>query len=343
MSSPASLIPANSAILVLGSLNAKAEDRYMKRSAIRPVQVIIENKIYPVAFFDSWGEFGVSSMAWRKQPPWTLFVSTGSDLIKLDTQTGQSHKFDIPMLKDIHEITIINNTLWLANTGLDEVIAFDIPNEQVIERRSLDKYRTMIESDIHKNGMANSDNGKLEIVDKFHCNQIFEGFDKNLYCLVHHVSGIQKIRRFTSKVVRTIKSQGDGGVINLSADKSKLLNLMAPHHVRKVQGFYWLFDSGNNSLNIYDRDWKIMKKIPTQGFGRGADISQHMDMFYAGISETRKRYLRVIPGAKQIPNMIQVFSIKKQRPIGEILLSDIEQVNNTYLISQEIANVLIKL
>lgn len=75
----------------------------------------------------------------------------------------------------------------------------------------------------------------------------------------------------------------------------------------------------------------------------GLWISEQLGFFYVGFSETRKHYLRLMPGAKQIPNMIQVYSIKKRKPIGEILLPNIEQVNNTYLISQEIARALINL
>lgn len=71
-----------------------------------------------------------------------LYVTTGSDLIELhvhreDAKVLRMTNFDIPQLKDIHEISLIDGVLWLANTGYDEAVAFDITRKEVIRRVSM--------------------------------------------------------------------------------------------------------------------------------------------------------------------------------------------------------------
>jgi hypothetical protein len=42
------------ALLVLGSLNANAQDRYLARSNVKPVQLIEHSGIWSISFFDFW-------------------------------------------------------------------------------------------------------------------------------------------------------------------------------------------------------------------------------------------------------------------------------------------------
>jgi hypothetical protein len=317
----------------LGSLNAKAADRYLDRKAVKPVTAIVEGEMLSVPLFDTWGELGMSSIAWHPENKDIFYASTGADLVKVDMKSGAHTVFPIPKLQDIHEMTVVGKTLWLANTAHDETISFDIAEEREIARISLDHYRVKINQEDAKE----EENVELEIVDKFHCNQAFLGLDGEIYGLVHHVTGKQTIRKFKDKVVRKIKNHGDGGILGLTCQSSIPLNLKAPHHVRVVAGHYWIFDSGNNTINVYNPKWKLRKKIPTKGFGRGADSSCRLGFFYGGISETRKRYLPMIPRSKQIPNMVQVISIKKRKVLGEIVIPAIEQVNNVYLVPRKTA------
>ena len=50
------------ALVVLCSLNSNFHDRKMERSQVKPVQAILDGEVVPIAFFDSWGEYGISSL-----------------------------------------------------------------------------------------------------------------------------------------------------------------------------------------------------------------------------------------------------------------------------------------
>jgi hypothetical protein len=49
-----SLMHPDEALLVLGSLNANAQDRYLAQSEVKPVQLIERSGIWSISFFDSW-------------------------------------------------------------------------------------------------------------------------------------------------------------------------------------------------------------------------------------------------------------------------------------------------
>jgi hypothetical protein len=132
-------------------------------------------------------------------------------------------------------------------------------------------------------------------------------------------------------------------VIDLNSGRVVQLGLRSPHNIRKIKRDYWVFDSGNWTINIYDQSWSLKGKIPTRGYCRGADISEDVGVFCAGISETRRRYLHFIQGEKQAPNMVQFFSIDTQELISEVVLSHIEQVNSVHVTSKDVALALLKL
>jgi hypothetical protein len=332
-----SFVPSDEAVMVLGGLNAKRQDRSLERGAVKPVQLLIDGEIKPVPFFNSWGVLGVSSLAWHPRNSLTLYVSTGAELTKVDLESRRVAELGVSNLRDVHEMTVIGDVLWIANTGLNEVIAFDVAQERVLKRMSLTVVGSdpKITVDVTKIG-----NGAAEVADGFHCNQVFGGFDGELYALVHHVSGKQLIRHMAGKF---IKSQGNGGVIDLITGDAVPLGLKGPHSVQKVRESYWVFDSGRSMINIYDPTWVLRETLPTKGWGRGADVSEPSGLFYGGVSETRKRYVNLTPRTRRAPNMVQVFSIESRAPISGTKLADIEQVNNVYVVSRETACALLDL
>ena len=144
---------------------------------------------------------------------------------------------------------------------------------------------------------------------------------KNEKCaLIHHVSGWQYYRILFEALV---KQQGDGGVLNLDTQEVFPLKLQSPHSVRLINGNYWIQDSGDRSVKIFDQKWKLLSTIELGGFGRG-------------ISATRKRYLKVIPTGKYLHNRVVAVDLEKRKTSGEVVIPNIEQVDNVYILDNEI-------
>ena len=327
------------AILVLGSINAKLEDRYIDRNALRSVQLITEKGIIPIDFFNTWGEKGVNAITWHPQDPLKFYISTGTDLIRFNLLTKEIIAYDIPNLIDGHEITVFDDTLWFSNTGMDEVIAFSISMQKVDRRINLqgliakwlrkaqeDKLDLPLPYSNFKSTALSS-----QIDDKFHCNQIIKGLDDEPYALVHHTSGKQFLHMVAQKL---IKNHGNGGVIRLSDGQRFPLKLYAPHSIQTVGNQYWVFNSGNFVINVYDQNWKLVTRFPSQGWGRGADVSFKTNLYYAGISQTRKRYLHLIPQDIHIPNLVQIFDTNTYKSLFNIPIENVEQINNVYVINK---------
>jgi len=321
-------------ILVTGSLNANKDDQYMSREEIRPVQLIMDNEIIPVRYFDAWGEYGASSFAWSEEDEDILYFTTGDTPYQINLENNEYESLEIKGLKDVHEIEMIEEKLWLSNTGRDEAVEVDLLTREISQRVSLNMLK-----DNKQINIDNNNEEDISIVEKFHCNQITTGYDNQLWALVHHTSGEQVIRKVANKL---IKNQGNGGVINLNNGEFINLKLKSPHSIRKIDGNYWVFDSGNSRLHIYDASWELIKKVNTAGFARGSDVTQK-GVVCVGISETRKRYLNLIKGGKSVPNMVQFFSGLTTETIGEIVIPDIEQVNNIYIINRTMAKKILSL
>jgi hypothetical protein len=328
------LLSAEEVLLVTGSQNANENDRYLDREQIRPVQLIIDNEVIPVPYFNEIGEFGVSSFAWDKENDGTIYFSAGETPYKLKLEEKLCQSLGISGLKDVHEIELINNELWMSNTGFDEAVSINLQEQDVSQRISL---KMLLENnDIDFDYTI--DQKDISVVEKFHCNQITTDYNDQLIALVHHTSGTQIIRKVANKL---IKNQGNGGVINLITGEYCDLKLKSPHSIRKITGNYWVFDSGNSRIHIYDKNWKLVKKIDTRGFGRGSDVLN--DIVCVGISETRKRYLNLINSGEKVPNLIQFFSSSTGESLGEIVIPNIEQINNVYTIKRSMAVKLLNL
>ena len=326
------LINPDKQILVIGSLNANPADREISREQIKTMQLIDENEqVVPVNFFNGWGDLGMSSMAFHPSDPFTLYLASSSELFKFDLKGKKYDKLDIPNLTDVHEISMIGQKIWISNTKHDEIVSFDIISNKVSERINLSDFK----SNAPEEG---EDEADVEVVDKFHCNLIFEGYEGDLYILVHHTSGRQLMKRIAQKF---IKSQGNGGVVNISKRKRYPLNFKAPHSVRKINQQYWAFDSGHFELKVYDRNWNFLRTIDTKGFGRGGDLDSTNNNYYGGVSETRKRYLGLFPGGEAVPNMVQVFNTKDYKLIGSVKIPNVEQINNVYCLQKDVADLLL--
>lgn len=319
-------------ILVIGSLNANPADREIKRETIKSMQIIDENNtILPVNYFNSWGELGMSSMCYHPDDIYTLYIASSNEIFKFQLKEKKIEKLNIPNLTDIHEISMIGNHIWISNTKHDEIVSYDVKENIIRERINL--------SDFKSNTLEEGEGEEgVEVVDKFHCNLIFEGYEGDLYILVHHTSGRQLMKRIAQKF---IKSQGNGGVVNITKRKRYPLNFKAPHSVRRINNQYWAFDSGHFELKIFDKNWNFLRTMDTKGFGRGGDIDAERNMYYGGVSETRKRYLGLFPGGEAVPNMVQVFSIQDYKLIGSINIPNIEQINNVYCLQKDVAELLL--
>lgn len=322
-------------LLIVGSQNANEKDRFLKREEIQSVQYLDgEGNFYPIKYFNSLGELGVSSICWENTNSLIWYYTTGTEIIKLNLETGSSKRYDIKKLRGVHEISIIQGVLWISNTYFDEIIAFDLEKEQIIERLKLKSSSSIVEK--LKEEEINPENQTRE--NKFHCNQVFESYDEKIMALVHHVNGEQLINRVAQ---RLIKSQGNGGVLEVKTGKTKRLKLKAPHSVRKVNGQYWIFDSGHAQLNIYSKDWQLLQEISMAGWGRGGDFSDAEKRFYAGVSAKRNRYL-AFNEENRGENMLQVFDYDFQLK-DEIVIPHVEQINNVYLISDKQLDLIRKL
>lgn len=119
MDAPPFPIPSGRRLVVTGSLSAKAQDRTLDRDSIRSVQVIGVDGAVPAPWFDARGDLGVSSFVFPAASDRVLF-STGADLVEVSPGAPGAVEIPVPDLVDVHEMTIVDDTLWLANTGRDE-------------------------------------------------------------------------------------------------------------------------------------------------------------------------------------------------------------------------------
>ena len=308
-------------LLILGSQNAKEADQRLTRDEIHPVQILRKDgTVEPVRFFDSWGRVGVSSIATVGPTSDELFISVNDYILRFNLRTQEKSRLAIERIGDIHDIHFINGLLWISSTEYDEAIAFDTDRDKVVRRVSLSRYREELDDD----------HAAQKVKDRFHCNQVFTDYEGRLSVLIHHISGWQFYKVLFEKFV---KKQGDGGVINLETDEVYPLGLMSPHTMRKVNGEYWVQDSGDFSIKKFDKAWNPVGEIELYGFGRGVDFSEKESVMYVALSATRKRYLNVIPGKAYEPNRIVVLNLETEELVQKITIPNIEQLDNIYILS----------
>lgn len=320
MNDTCKFIPPSHSLIALGNLNAKKQDRRLERSDILPVQVATSDGWIPIKGFSGYGDMGVSSMAFPERATDRVFFATSNELFCAHLTQGRVEQIAIDGLKDIHELSVFEDDLWVANTGNDEVIRVSISSLREVDRIFL------------KSNEKEPSRAGDNFVDRFHCNQVFFTENKQPVCLVHHVSGKQFFHKVAEKVLKT---HGNGGVIPLTPGASSIfLNLKAPHSIRRVADRYWIFDSGARFIRVYSLDWEQIHSIPTRGWGRGAAVTADNTYFFAGISSTRSRYLS--PGSEHVPNLVEVFSCVAMSKKAEVEIPNIEQVSNLYLVPTQV-------
>ncbi len=304
-----------------GAVNAMRIDRKMSRDDLAPVQVYVDDDFYPVPSMQTWGEYGVSSLAWQPAKPDRLFVSGGDDLRLVDAETGDVRVLPVGDLVDVHEMDAFGDHVWIANTGVDEAVAVDAATGTEAKRIPL-------------RAQESDDSSRA----RYHANQVFEA-DGHLHVLVHHVTGRQVVQRVAEKL---LKRQGEGGVLNLDTGDYLSLSLSGPHSVRVVGDTRWVFDSGQARLRIYDQEWQQVGEAPTAGWGRGAAISD-AGFLLGGSSPIRKRYLDVIPGAKEGPSTVEAFDLETRQAVAATVVPNVEQINNLYVMPRQTALRLIEM
>jgi hypothetical protein len=268
-----------------------------------------------------------------------VYGSSGNDLFRLDLADGTITDLGVG-LKDSHEITEIDATLWIANTGRDEAIAFDLATEKVTRRVPVRSARGTAAASPPAAAPDDGSGDHSETVDRFHANQIVRGLDGTLYVLVHHVDGKQIVKYVAQRLV---KMQGNGGVIELETGRPVPLALSGPHSIHAVSADeQWICDSRAGVLRVYDRDWREHAQIPCAGWGRGVSVSDATGRVYVGISSIRKRYLQVIPTSQHSQNMLQAFDIAGRTLVGETAVPHIETTNNVYVVSRVTAERLLR-
>ena len=334
-----SLVHPDEALLILGSLHAFAQDRRLDRSEVRSMQVVMDGEVRHAPFFDAWGEWGVVSFAWAPERAEMAYVATGTELLEVDLPERRVRDLGVPDLHDVHELTLMGRMVWIANTGRDEVVAFDAARERVAGRVQLSAYGATPQVVPRPVEDARPDlrlaNDVREESERFHCNQVLKGFDGHYYALVHYALGDSRLIRRAAR--RLMGRQGNGGVIDLNDGRVVPLGLMGPHTLRKVDDHYRVCDSGRSTVNVYDQDWNLKGKVPSRGWVRGADVSERLGIYYVGISQFRRRYMALNPTAHQTPNMVQAISTETGEPVGELILSGVERVTNVYVVHRAVA------
>lgn len=330
------LISDDEALLVLGSMYwntfAKEDNRYHSRDEIFPVQLVFGGEIHKLGYFQDWGELGVSSLAIVQDQGTVLYITTGADLVELRVAPEVStRRFDIPHLKDVHQIMLVDKMLWMANTGYNEAVGFDISKGEVTKRIALNVFRSPTS--------IKEDGEEGEEIDRFHCNQVFRGMDGKLYGLVQHIAGKMLAMRLLSKI---LVKPGNGGVIELEGGKRHPLWLKTPHTVSIVNNEYWVFSSRARKICVFGSDWKLKQEVETESFGRGADLSHKSGLFYAGQTEWRisreEREKLISEGVMTGGNLIQVFDQSTLECAGKIRIQEgIEQINNVYVLPRDLA------
>ena len=322
-------LDSSNALVITGSMSSNPEDRSLSRDQIWPVQVVIDGAAYVVPFFRAVGDLGVSSIAFvnPSNPSAPVFFSAGSDLWQLDCMSRLLLDCGIQDLVDVHEISHEQDRILIANTGADEVLSY-CPRGGGVARIALAPFRGRVNS--------LSEAGR-RAADRFHVNQAFRGLDGHLWALVHHFEGWQLLRRVMGSVVKT---QGDGGVLNLEEKIAINLNLAAPHSARIVNGEYWLMNSACNEIVVYSRAWQKLRTIPTIGWGRGLAISG--DIAYAGLSPVRKRY-RLPSDRSVLQPILQAVRLSTGEPLAQAPILNVEQVNNVYCVARAVGELLVSL
>jgi len=260
----------NDAVLVCGSANWNKEDRYLSPDQLHPVVVRSGGQTVVCEWFDQFKNPGVGAILFDSES--SFLMTTGFDLIRVDTATGVIEELTVDGLNDVHELTMDGDHILVSNTGTDEVLALTRSTGEVI-RYDLDDFR-----------VKSATKSVLFARGHFHLNQAFRTPSDELLVLAHHTDGYRAEIKKKNLLVR----HGSGGIVNVETGWRKNLGLRAPHSVRLVDKDWMVVDSGRSEMVSFDLDWNELSREPLSGFGRGVAITE--GVIYVGISAIRRRY-----------------------------------------------------
>ncbi len=277
--------PSETALIVLGSLAQHEHDRVHTEDSLRPVQVLRTDHFEPL------------DVQW----PSPLGASTGIEFnggVALSSQ-NTIHMADVVLtgLSDVHELTVDDASLWVPNTGNNELLK--VSSNGDIEHRP-------VGAGYH------------------HCNQVFRCVAGRRWVLVHHVHGRQLLRRVAGRV---LKSQGDGGLLSLDRMENQELRLAAPHSARVVGDENWILDSGRAVVRRYAADWTELGQIPVGGWGRGAHVTPDQSYVYVGLSPLRRRYQSISQATAVETPEVHVIDVQTQTVVEKWPVDGIDQIN----------------
>ena len=81
----------------------------------------------------------------------------------------------------------------------------------------------------------------------------------------------------------------------------------------------------------------MKETISSEGWARGADISESLGLYYVGVSEFCRRYSLLNLTVRQTPAMVRAISIETTAQVGELEFSGIEQVAKMHVIPKRLA------
>ena len=154
-------------------------------------------------------------------------------------------------LKDIHDIKIINDKLYIVSTGTNEIAIFDL-NLNLIDVKKF------------------PGNG-----DAWHIN-----------CLVQ-VNDIVCVTAFcasTEHYAYKGKTKNSGFLIDIESRKVLIDKLSQPHSPLVIDNMLVICDSETERLLVYD-DFRLAKKIDLGGYARGLSFDKHY--IFVGLSKSR--------------------------------------------------------
>ena len=322
----------NEALIIFGSVNPNSNDRVGSAGGLCAVQVLTNDEFRHACAFDGLGKFGVSSAAFHPSSN-CVFVATETEVWRIDLPTRHAKRLALDGLKDVHEISLEGDVLAIANSGSDEVLLVDITRMPIyVNRIALERFREPRRFE----SVSSRQKAASQVRDRFHCNQAFVTGDGAYLALVHHVSGWQALRQVSKQL---LKSQGDGGLVNVSTGDRMDLGLRAPHSARFVSGKWWILDSGRSLLNGYNSEWEVQRTVELSGWGRGAAVTEAGNFVFVGISPVRDRYLSVTPRGRQLSS-VDAVDVQDGRVRISAAIPFVEQLNNLYVVDRAIADAL---
>jgi hypothetical protein len=307
-------IPEGQVLGVFGAENWNPADRHLGRGQIRSAQLITSDHTVSVPTLDGFGRHGVRDAVLLPDGD-RLLLTDGDHPTEVSLSDGSTRPWAIDGLGDLHELSLVDDRLLIANTGHDEVIEAT-PDGRLIMREDLGPYRHRRSRSIdHERPLG----GALAPYgppcgDHFHANQAFVSGQGTRCVLVHHCDGFRPLRHLQGRLI----GHGHGGVIDLDRGTIHRLELTAPHSARWTGSHHIVLDSGRGHLAVFDAAWAPLLRVPVGGWGRGLALDARCSTAFVATSAIRHRYRSEagMAGANQIVAVdLRTWKVVARRPI----------------------------